>query len=161
MEFTVFIDRISFAGAIRISQRVSTSFCCSAISSPLLLQATNNTTSLTPALIVFIFFFLFVLHCSVYHSSGPSKLEWKLCQNQLVCSSWKICELSVRVLSEELAYNKSLRQFKIFITERPLDPNHKASLHAHVFLRPAFLFMSASSANPFKKIVVNFLNSTS
>ena len=32
---------------------------------------------------------------------------------------------TVQVLAEELAYNKSLRQFRMFVLERPLDPNYK------------------------------------
>lgn len=43
----------------------------------------------------------------------------------LTCTSKKVPELSVRVLSEELAYNRALKQFKIFIVEHPLDPSHK------------------------------------
>ena len=34
----------------------------------------------------------------------------------------------VKVLAEELAYNKSLKQFKMFIIEKPLDPDYKASV---------------------------------
>lgn len=34
----------------------------------------------------------------------------------------------VKVLGEELAYNKSLKQFKMFIIEKPLDPEYKASV---------------------------------
>ncbi len=37
-------------------------------------------------------------------------------------------EFSVKVLAEELAYNKALKQFKMFITDRPLDPSYKVSL---------------------------------
>ena len=29
------------------------------------------------------------------------------------------------VLGEELAYNRALQQFKMFILDRPLDPNYK------------------------------------
>lgn len=36
--------------------------------------------------------------------------------------------MRVRVLGEELAYNKSLRQFKMFILEQPLDPNYKVGV---------------------------------
>lgn len=38
------------------------------------------------------------------------------------------CDYTVKVLAEELAYNKSLKQFKMFIIEKPLDPNYKASV---------------------------------
>lgn len=36
-----------------------------------------------------------------------------------------LCDYSVKVLAEELAYNKSLKQFKMFIIEKPLDPKYK------------------------------------
>ena len=66
--------------------------------------------------------------CSVYKATGPSKLVWRLCGGSLLCTSKKISELCVRVISEELAYNRALKQFKIFIVERPLDPSHKVNM---------------------------------
>ncbi len=43
------------------------------------------------------------------------------------------------VLSEELAYNRTLQQFKIFILDRPLDPEYKVGgvthTHTHTHTR--------------------------
>ncbi len=33
--------------------------------------------------------------------------------------------LTIQVLAEELAYNRSLQQFKMFVLDRPLDPQYK------------------------------------
>ena len=33
--------------------------------------------------------------------------------------------IKVPILSEEIAYNKELKQYKIFVTLRPLDPQYK------------------------------------
>lgn len=63
----------------------------------------------------------------MYESSSSSKLTWRLADNELQCISGKDTMYSVRVLAEELAYNKSLKQFKMFITDRPLDPKYKVS----------------------------------
>ena len=65
--------------------------------------------------------------CSVYKSSGSSRLGWRLSDGALHCAlpGNKSCDYSVRVLAEELAYNRALKQFKMFIVEKPLDPNYK------------------------------------
>jgi hypothetical protein len=55
------------------------------------------------------------------------KLEWQLHNGRLECVSSSGTSLSVVVLSEELAYNRQLRQFKMFVVDRPLDPNYKPS----------------------------------
>lgn len=68
---------------------------------------------------------------SVYESTGATKLTWRLSGNELSCvtsTGNESCDYAVKVLAEELAYNKSLKQFKMFIIEKPLDPNYKASV---------------------------------
>jgi len=50
---------------------------------------------------------------------------WRLSGDQLYYFTDSGNEFSVRVLAEELAYNKSLKQFKMFIIDRPLDPKYK------------------------------------
>ena len=35
--------------------------------------------------------------------------------------------IKVPILSEEIAYNKELKQYKIFVTLRPLDPQYKVT----------------------------------
>lgn len=54
---------------------------------------------------------------------GGHRVKWKL-RDKYICSE-PIQNIRVKVLSEELAYNKSLKQFKMFIIERPLDPLYK------------------------------------
>lgn len=76
-------------------------------------------------------FLLYQLHhvvyvCSVYESPS-SKLSWRLAGNSLYCMSASEAEYSVKVLGEELAYNKALKQFKMFIIDKPLDPTYKVS----------------------------------
>ena len=39
--------------------------------------------------------------------------------------------IEATILAEELAYNRSLRQYKMFILERPLDPNFKVCTHTY------------------------------
>lgn len=66
----------------------------------------------------------------MYESTGSTKLTWRLDGNDLHCmtsSGNGSCDYRVKVLAEELAYNKSLKQFKMFIIEKPLDPNYKVS----------------------------------
>ncbi|CAI8012638.1 Ankyrin repeat domain-containing protein 27 [Geodia barretti] len=55
------------------------------------------------------------------------RLDWQLRGGQLDCVSSSGTSLSIQVLSEELAYNRQLQQFKMFIVDRPLDPNYKPS----------------------------------
>lgn len=72
----------------------------------------------------------------MYECSGGGKLTWRLSGNQLHCIAGNgkgSSEYSVTVLGEELAYNKSLKQFKMFIVDRPLDPNYKVGC-CHVWL---------------------------
>ena len=64
---------------------------------------------------------------SVYESPS-SKLSWRLAGNILHCMTTSgDREYSVKVLAEELAYNKALKQFKMFIIDKPLDPTYKVS----------------------------------
>ncbi len=67
---------------------------------------------------------------SVYQSSGPNKLSWSLSGNTLHCINPKSesRDYHVTVLAEELAYNKSLKSFKMFIIDRPLDPDYKVGV---------------------------------
>ena len=53
---------------------------------------------------------------------------WRLSDKTLETFSNSEVRMKVRVLGEELAYNKSLRQFKMFILEQPLDPNYKVGV---------------------------------
>ena len=79
---------------------------------------------------------MYTLPCtwySVYESSASSKLTWRLSGNELQCISGKDATYSVRVLAEELAYNRALKQFKMFIVDRPLDPKYKVNSSAHVW----------------------------
>lgn len=78
---------------------------------------------------------------SVYGSLG-SKLAWRLDENFLHNESH---DYKVKVLAEELAYNKSLKQFKMFIIDRPLDPSYK--LKASVWC----VFYTASGASTKKE----------
>ena len=63
------------------------------------------------------------------YESPSSKLSWQLSGNLLRCTNVpgdiSGGEYSVKVLTEELAYNKMLKQFKMFIIEKPLDPSYK------------------------------------
>lgn len=56
-----------------------------------------------------------------------SKLTWRLNGNELSTSGNGNgnSEYSVTVLAEELAYNKALKPFKLFITDKPLDPTYE------------------------------------
>ena len=53
------------------------------------------------------------------------RLDWQLRGGHLDCVSSSGTSLSVQVLAEELAYNRQLQQFKMFIVDRPLDPSYK------------------------------------
>ena len=67
---------------------------------------------------------------SRYHSVvGGQKVTWHMQGNLIQSLSGNGC-IEARVLTEELAYNKSLQQFKIFILDRPLDPEYRVS-HIH------------------------------
>jgi hypothetical protein len=55
------------------------------------------------------------------------RLDWQLRGGHLDCVSSSGTSLSVQVLAEELAYNRQLQQFKMFIVDRPLDPSYKPS----------------------------------
>ena len=62
------------------------------------------------------------------YESPSSKLSWRLAGNILHCMNTSgDTEYSVKVLAEELAYNTALKQFKMFITDKPLDPSYKVS----------------------------------
>ncbi len=69
--------------------------------------------------------------CSVYKSTGPGNLTWQLNGSELQCmtaGSNGSSSYHVTVIAEELAYNKSLKQFKMFIVDKPLDPSYKVSV---------------------------------
>lgn len=70
------------------------------------------------------------------------KLEWQLRKGRLECVSSSGTSLSVAVLSEELAYNRQLQQFKMFIIDRPLDPNYKVQtvLYTPYSINTQFIF---------------------
>lgn len=53
---------------------------------------------------------------------------WRLSGKALESINNSEVRMRVRVLGEELAYNRSLRQFKMFILEQPLDPNYKVGV---------------------------------
>lgn len=72
------------------------------------------------------------IYNSVYESSGPNKISWSLSGRVMSCSTDK-SEYSVKVLAEELAYNKSLKQFKMFIVDKPLDPHYKVDANPEMF----------------------------
>lgn len=64
----------------------------------------------------------------VYKSTGPGNLTWQLNGSELQCmtaGSNGSSSYHVTVIAEELAYNKSLKQFKMFIVDKPLDPSYK------------------------------------
>ena len=64
-------------------------------------------------------------HNSEYESVFVNqRLKWRVKGKSLRCVSSGVF-IEATVLAEELAYNKSLRQYKMFILERPLDPNFK------------------------------------
>ena len=64
-------------------------------------------------------------HNSEYESIfANQRLKWRVKGNSLRCVSSGVF-IEATVLAEELAYNRSLRQYKMFILERPLDPNFK------------------------------------
>lgn len=92
-----------------------------------------KATSLTGCSLSRSFIDLHFLQPSVYlkdHFSAQwngQKLDWQLCNGRLECMSTSGSSLSVAVLSEELAYNRQLQQFRMFIIDRPLDPNYKPS----------------------------------
>ena len=69
--------------------------------------------------------------CSPYSrydsNVGGQRVSWLLEGHQLVCAKNE-CKVKATVLSEELGYNRSLQQFKIFVLDRPLDPNYTVSL---------------------------------
>ena len=54
------------------------------------------------------------------------EMKWQLVGRHLKTTDDSPVKLRVEVLSEELAYNKALQQFKIFIVSSPLDPEYKA-----------------------------------
>ena len=57
-------------------------------------------------------------------------MKWRMKDNRIKCeSSGPFIEATI--LAEELAYNRSLRQYKMFILERPLDPNFKVCTHTY------------------------------
>ena len=67
-------------------------------------------------------------HCSHYVSQvGGHRVKWKL-RGDHIYSESSAYVMKVKVLSEELAYNKSFKQFKMFILERPLDPLYKVDM---------------------------------
>ena len=73
---------------------------------------------------------IFCIH-SRYHSIvGGQKVTWHMEGNVIQCLSGR-GSTEARVLAEELAYNKSLQQFKIFILDRPLDPEYQVRLITH------------------------------
>lgn len=78
---------------------------------------------------------------SVYGSLG-SKLAWRLDENFLHNESH---DYKVKVLAEELAYNKSLKQFKMFIIDRPLDPSYKLKASVWCVLYTAELPLKQST----------------
>ena len=59
---------------------------------------------------------------------GGRRVIWRLSDKALESINNSEVRMRVRVLGEELAYNKSLRQFKMFILEQPLDPNYKVGV---------------------------------
>ena len=64
----------------------------------------------------------------MYESPGL-KLSWRLSGNILhsinASGDTAGSEYSAKVLAEELAYNKMLKQFRMFIIDRPLDLSYK------------------------------------
>lgn len=71
--------------------------------------------------------------CSHYESTmGGRRVIWRLSDKTLETFSNSEVRMKVRVLGEELAYNKSLRQFKMFILEQPLDPNYKVGVWGNI-----------------------------
>ncbi len=68
---------------------------------------------------------------SRYSSSvGGDQTTWDLEGNTLQCDL-DGRKVNATVLSEELGYNKGLQQFKIFVLDRPLDPDYTVGTHAH------------------------------
>ena len=61
---------------------------------------------------------------SYFSSAGGVKLKWQLSGSVLQCVTDDM-DVRATVLSEELAYNKALQQFRLFIISRPLDPSYK------------------------------------
>ena len=68
---------------------------------------------------------MYVLYSQYSAMWNGQRLDWQLRNGHLQCVSSSGTNLSVPVISEELAYNKQLQQFKMFIIDRPLDPNYK------------------------------------
>ncbi|XP_064391483.1 uncharacterized protein LOC135339343 isoform X2 [Halichondria panicea] len=62
-----------------------------------------------------------------YNSNvGSQRVTWHM-QGNTIQSLSASGTIKATVLSEELAYNRALQQFKIFILDRPLDPEYKPS----------------------------------
>ena len=93
----------------------------------------TSTTSFYLSLSLFLSLFL-ITHNSEYESIfANQRLKWRVKGNNLHCVSSGVF-IEATVLAEELAYNRSLRQYKMFILERPLDPNFKVCSSTHTML---------------------------
>ena len=53
------------------------------------------------------------------------ELSWKISEGAFHLQDKIAPEVKVPILSEEVAYNKQLKQYKIFLTQRPMDPLYK------------------------------------
>lgn len=70
---------------------------------------------------------LLYFHSNYESTVNNQKVTWQLNGRSLEIANSSGIKMSVRVLGEELAYNKSLKQFRMFIIDRPLDPNYKVT----------------------------------
>ena len=73
-------------------------------------------------------------HSEYESNMGSQRLKWRMKGNRLKCESSGFF-IEAMVLAEELAYNRSLRQYKMFILERPLDPNFKVCVSLYEFYK--------------------------
>jgi hypothetical protein len=72
------------------------------------------------------------------------RIKWRVKGNSLRCVSSGVF-VEATVLAEELAYNRSLRQYKMFILERPLDPNFKV----HVYSTQCYVYNTCALRHDF------------
>ena len=63
------------------------------------------------------------LHSEYWTLVSGKRIHWKLNDSTLVCTD---NDLTVKVLAEELAYNKKYNQYKMFVIDRPLVGGVKA-----------------------------------
>ena len=85
---------------------------------------------------------------------------WRLSDKTLETVNNSEVRMKVRVLGEELAYNKSLRQFKMFILEQPLDPNYKVGVRGDTGCSMCAFYEGATTCGLFLGLKTSTSNGT-